>query len=445
MECNGVPVAMSTIALLVGQCGNQLGTKFLDTLYASVHSQEEARLTTFFDMDGEIPSARAVRMDMEEKVITRAEQEVKRGGKWRYPKGYKFSGRSGSGNNWAHGYVGYNRAAKESFLDILRRQVETCDRLSGFLMISGLAGGTGSGLGVAASEQVRDEFPHAPLMHQTVWPYVSGEVIVQDYNAVLTLSHLYEASDGIIVLENDQLHGICSQRLGIKDVSMNDVNKVAAHILASVWKPASRDESPFHQLVTDIPYYLCSYPAYKLLQLKTAPIIRDGSLSHTVTAWPGLLKRLYQMLITNTVVDEEIDWTAMMPTSYMSIEHAHSTAKTIQNMLFLRGKDVHQADPSMLSNPGLYADQSSSPQLHVVHDGGKFLGYDKCATLLSNSQGIISSLDHIVKRSWKMFTSHAYLHQYETHGVTRDDFKASFLQLEQVLQDYWTLGTLDST
>jgi tubulin delta len=421
---------MATVALLVGQCGNQLGTKFLDTLLSSVCSPEELRTTSFFDVDEEVPVARAVRIDMEKKVIARAEQDVQRSGVWRYPRGYECSGKSGSGNNWARGYTGFTLSAKQAFLDILRKQTEKCDLLNGFMMISGVAGGTGSGVGVAISEQIRDEFPNASLVHQSVWPYSSGEVIVQDYNAILTLSHLYEVSDGIIVLENDQLHRICTQRLDIKNTSMNDVNRVAAHILSSVWKPVCNERHPPYRLVNDIPYYLCNHPAYKLLQLKSTPIIREGSLSHTVTTWPGLLKRLCQMAITNTAVDEEINW---------ATTESDRTMKAVQNMLFLRGNGSHQADPSVLQHRALYAQQSTPPQLHFVQHRGTFLGYDKCATLLSNSQAIIHSLDHIVQRSWSMFTAHSYLHQYECHGVTRDDFMASFLTLEQVLHDYRTI------
>lgn len=54
------------------------------------------------------------------------------------------------------------------------------------------------------------------MVNQVVWPYRTGEVIVQNYNAVLTLSHLYQTADAIIVMENDELHKICSQLLGIK-------------------------------------------------------------------------------------------------------------------------------------------------------------------------------------------------------------------------------------
>ena len=42
---------------------------------------------------------------------------------------------------------------------------------------------------------------------------------VQNYNAVLTLSHLYQTADAILTLDNDSLHQICSRLMNIKNVS----------------------------------------------------------------------------------------------------------------------------------------------------------------------------------------------------------------------------------
>ena len=64
------------------------------------------------------------------------------------------------------------------------------------------------------------------MVNQVVWPYKTGEVIVQNYNAVLTLSHLYQTADAIVVMENDELHKICSQLLGIKVSSFHKVIEV---------------------------------------------------------------------------------------------------------------------------------------------------------------------------------------------------------------------------
>lgn len=63
-------------------------------------------------------------------------------------------------------------------------------------------------------------------------------MIVQNYNSVLTLAHLYRLSDAILVHENDTLHRICGQMLNIKNISFADVNTVIAQQLGGVLQPA---------------------------------------------------------------------------------------------------------------------------------------------------------------------------------------------------------------
>ncbi len=69
-----------------------------------------------------------------------------------------------------------------------------------------LAGGTGSGLGAHVVESLRDDFCHkAPMINLAVWPYSTGEVVLQNYNVLLTLNSLLSHSDGILPVYNDDL------------------------------------------------------------------------------------------------------------------------------------------------------------------------------------------------------------------------------------------------
>lgn len=68
-------------------------------------------------------------------------------------------------------------------------------------------------------------------------------MIVQNYNSVLTLAHLYRLSDAILVHENDTVHRICSQLLNIKNISFSDVNMVMAQQLGGVLQPALTADS----------------------------------------------------------------------------------------------------------------------------------------------------------------------------------------------------------
>lgn len=178
--------------------------------------------------------------------------EAKKSGQWMYPEKQQFCQKRGSGNNWAHGFKVHGSAAEESIMGMIQTEAEKCDNLSGFMTFMSLAGGTGSGVGAYITQCVKDDFPHAFLMNQVVWPYHTGEVIVQNYNAVLTLSHLYQSTDAILIMENDQLYKVCTHLLNIKTVSFRDINRVICEKLMGLLLPAVTEKYPGHHVSNNL-------------------------------------------------------------------------------------------------------------------------------------------------------------------------------------------------
>jgi tubulin delta len=193
------PIKMSVVTLQLGQCGNQVGGELFSCL-----SQEAP--TVFFrkrenkkrqGYGGSAHVARAVLVDMEPKAIEATLKRPKEDSvNWAYDEKVSFWNHSGSANNWSYGYSVHGPASSDAVLELTRRQAEHCDHLSGFHLLNSLAGGTGSGVGAYTAELLRDNFPKARMLNTVVWPYTSGDVIVQGYNSILTLSHLLRVSDG---------------------------------------------------------------------------------------------------------------------------------------------------------------------------------------------------------------------------------------------------------
>jgi tubulin delta len=178
-------------------------------------------------------------------------------------------------------------------MDKIRREVERCDRLGGFMPCLSLAGGTGSGVGAYLTECLRSEYPRSTIVNPVVWPYTSGEVIIQNYNFVLTLAKLYECSDALIIFENDQLHEICTRIMDAKKVGFDDLNGVIAHKLASVLQPAAKASTGgqanyLDEIVTE----LCANDYYKLLSLNNVPQLSQNSIEFGAFQWPGLVSYL---------------------------------------------------------------------------------------------------------------------------------------------------------
>ncbi|KAJ9526621.1 hypothetical protein QJQ45_017618, partial [Haematococcus lacustris] len=309
--------------------------------------------------------ARSVLIDMEPKVVNAVRTTAaSTGGWWAYPAKGHLCMQSGAGNNWAHGFHGYGPRVRDAALNLIRKEAEACDVLSGFLVLQSMAGGTGAGLGTYVAEALRDEYLSSHCINCCVWPYESGEVMVQSYNTLFTLSHLSEVSDGIITMDNDSLHRVCKKLYNIPRPAFSDINAVAARALACLLLPSShrspwalntspsaasssgggsgggashfgaeggaarqdkrmphgqgqassssssstqgggssRPPHPLQQqpvrLLTDLAAQLCSHPWYRLLTLRALPQVPAASVDFTTFTWPGITRRLRQMLIT---------------------------------------------------------------------------------------------------------------------------------------------------
>lgn len=471
---------MSVITVQLGQCGNQIGRQLFSTLredaLATLRPGEgrgesayfETSLERFFVADprNSNPLARAVLVDMESKVVQQSLFEASKTGKWHYDPACVYAQKRGSGNNWAKGYHHYGPRASERVLDMVQAQAEKCDCLSGFLILMSVAGGTGAGVGSYLTECIKDRYPCSTVLNQVVWPYSAGEVIVQDYNTILTFAHLQKSSDAVIVMQNDQLHKACSKLLLLKEISLSDINSVICHSLASVLQPSMRlsslrycgktdDRLLYHQcLLRDIQTQLCPLQDFKILSLKSVPQMPERSHMYSHYLWTGLLKHLRQMLVTDAPIEEGMDWSVRLDKgatheslySYRWDDPAkralHTPAgvnKSIANLVIARGNEPETADPSPFMDHALYSQWV--PQEFACSTWASrhaFNKYEKSCTLLSNSQSCVSPLDSACRKAWQMYAARAYVHQYLQNGLSDQDFLDCFVCTEQALKTYTT-------
>lgn len=61
---------------------------------------------------------------------------------------------------------------------------------------------------------------------------------------------------------------------------------------------------------------LTCHPEYKLLSVSTVPQMPSASVAYSTFSWPGMLKHLRQMLISNTKMEEGKDHSMFMKSYY---------------------------------------------------------------------------------------------------------------------------------
>ncbi|KAK9531185.1 hypothetical protein VZT92_010627 [Zoarces viviparus] len=218
-----------SVVVQVGQCGNQVGCRFWDLAlreHAHVNKKglyDEALGSFFRNVDsrerdggacavgGRIQhlKARAVLVDMEEGVVNEILQGPLREV---FDSTQLLTDVSGSGNNWAVGYLTYGSAYREQIVDKLRKAAEHCDCLQCFFLIHSMGGGTGSGLGTRVLSLLEEEFPEVSRIVSSIYPSAAeDDVVTSPYNSILAMSELTEHADCVLPIENQSLVDIVSK------------------------------------------------------------------------------------------------------------------------------------------------------------------------------------------------------------------------------------------
>jgi tubulin delta len=158
---------------------------------------------------------------------------------WNYDTDYIINKQSGSGNNWANGFFNHGPSIENMLLDKFSSLSEKFDFVDSVVLINSLAGGTGSGLGSYVSILINENFPTVNLFNASVFPHKGGEVVVNSYNTLLSISESYKVSDLMTVINNQDIFDICKEIYKFKKIGFENLNKVISRHLISTLLPVS--------------------------------------------------------------------------------------------------------------------------------------------------------------------------------------------------------------
>ncbi|XP_076249372.1 tubulin epsilon chain [Calliopsis andreniformis] len=236
--------------ILVGQCGNQIGSTFwplalyeygiqipntgtnllkiqndhiknigdlsdaFSSFFSTPDNSNNLCFKTVSDLKKAKVKARAVLIDMEDSVIG----EIKKGPlRDLFDQTCIVTNYPGSANNWAVGYYAHGTEYREKLEDSIRRTVEKCCRLHGFLITHSVGGGTGSGLGTYVLKLLADNYSNVDRLVSCVYPTVMQDVVTAPYNALLATQELIDYATCVFPVENQSLLDICNTQLNKKE------------------------------------------------------------------------------------------------------------------------------------------------------------------------------------------------------------------------------------
>ncbi|CAL7934702.1 unnamed protein product [Xylocopa violacea] len=418
------------VHLQVGQCGNNVGTKFWEVI-ADEHgltrdgrfqgdSEVQLRRANVYFAEGPndrfVPRSVLIDLDPASLDAVRC-----------CPSGSLFkpenfvAGRAGAANNWAKGYYTEGAELSDLALDRIRAEAEACDLMQGIQMVHSLGGGTGGGTAALLMTRLNEEYPDRIVKTYSVIPSPEmSDVAVEPYNAVLTLSRSIECTDQTFCIDNRAMHRICTRLLNLATATFADANRLISGCMSAV-TACFRFPGESNVDTRKLQVNLVPFPRLHFFVPGYAPLLSRSSAPYTVLSVPELTQRLFH---PNSAF-VHCDPAAGKFLAVATIFRGRMSTKTVEEqMANLRNRN----------GPCFVEWIPNNVQTAVCDVAPRGLG--QAASSISNTTAIREPFQRLTSLFDDMSRRKAYMHWYTAEGMDEIEFFDSRSMLRDLVTEY---------
>ncbi|KAI5636813.1 tubulin/FtsZ family, GTPase domain-containing protein [Phthorimaea operculella] len=413
-----------------GQCGNQIGSKFWEIIsdehgldpngmYVGENPLQLERISVYYnEANGGKYVPRAVLVDLEPGTM----DSVRSGpyGQLFRPDNFVF-GQSGAGNNWAKGHYTEGAELVDSVLDVIRKEAEGCDSLQGFQLAHSLGGGTGSGMGTLLLSKIREEFPDRIMSTFSVVPSPKvSDVVLEPYNATLSVHQLVENTDMTFCIDNEALYNICFRTLRLASPSYGDLNHLISLTMSGV-TTCLRFPGQLNADLRKLAVNMVPFPRLHFFMPGFAPLTAKNSFDYRAQSVPELMSQMFNPGNMMTACDPR-----------------HGRYLTVATIF--RGRmSMREVDDQILA----IQNKNSSYFVEWIPNNLKVAvcdvpprGLKMSATFIGNSTAIQEIFKRISEQFTAMFRRKAFLHWYTGEGMDEMEFTEAASNMADLISEY---------
>ncbi|XP_065722602.1 tubulin beta-1 chain isoform X2 [Drosophila suzukii] len=418
------------VHLQAGQCGNQIGSKFWEIIsdehgidpngyYHGESPLQRERIDVYYNEASSgkyVP--RAVLIDLEPGTMDSVRQSPM--GQLFRPDNFVY-GQSGAGNNWAKGHYTEGAELIDSVLEVLRKESEGCDCLQGFQLAHSLGGGTGSGLGTLLISKIREEYPDRIMNSFSVVPSPKvSEVVVEPYNATLSLHQLIVDTDETFCIDNEALYDICYQSLRLCSPTYEDLNHLVSVTMSGV-TTCLRFPGQLNADLRKLAVNMVPFPRLHFFMPGFAPLTAKGSQQYRALTVAELTQQMFDAKNMMTACDPR-----------------HGRYLTVA-CIFRGPMSMKEVDTQMLN----VQSKNSSYFVEWIPNNVKVAvcdipprGLKMSATFIGNSTAIQEIFKRISEQFTAMFRRKAFLHWYTGEGMDEMEFTEAESNMNDLISEY---------
>ncbi|KAJ2146402.1 Tubulin beta-2 chain [Coemansia sp. RSA 678] len=421
------------IHIQTGQCGNQIGTKFWETLAAEhsiglngvwegkpeLKNTQLDRIDVYFNQAANsryVP--RAVVVDLEPGTIDSIRQSKFRD--FFRPDNF-IHGQNGAGNVWAKGHYTEGAELVDSVLDVVRKEAENSDSLQGFQFTHSLGGGTGSGMGTLLLSKIREEYPDRMMSTFSVVPSPKvSDTVVEPYNATLSVHQLVENSDMAFCIDNEALYDICHKTLKNPNPAYDDLNALVSMVMSGV-TTSLRFPGQLNADLRKMAVNLVPFPRLHFFMVGFAPLGNPKSAAFRNVSVADLTQQMF-------------DSKNMMAASDPRHGRYLAVAAIFRGKVSTNDVEEHMLN-TQTKNSNYFVEWIPNNVKTVVCDIAPE-GMDMSATFIGNSTSIQELFRRVNDQFTAMFRRKAFLHWYTDEGMDEMEFTEAESNMNDLINEY---------
>ncbi|CAI8024664.1 Tubulin beta-2 chain [Geodia barretti] len=419
------------IHMQTGQCGNQIGSSFWETV-TEEHGISPTgafegvnpdllleRISVYFcEASGGRYVPRSIMVDLEPGTI----DSVRSGklGQLYRPDNFVF-GQSGSGNNWAKGHYTEGAEMIEVVMERVRMEAEGCDSLQGFQLTHSLGGGTGSGMGTLLISKLREEFPDRIMTSFSVIPSPKvSDTVVEPYNAMLSMHQLVENTDQTFAIDNEALYDICFRTLKLTEPTYTDLNHLISLTMSGI-TTSFRFPGQLNADLRKLSVNMVPFPRLHFFITGNSPLSSRTTVNFSAVNVPELTRQMFDPMNMMAACDPR-----------------HGRYLTAA-MVFRGRMSVREVDDQVLQ----LQNKNSSYFVEWIPNNVKTAvcdipprGLKMSGTFIGNSTSIQEIFKRIDEQFSAMFRRKAFMHWYTGEGMDEMEFTEAQSNMIDLIQEY---------
>ncbi|XP_040104756.1 tubulin alpha chain-like 3 [Oryx dammah] len=343
------------------------------------------------------------------------------------------SGKEDAANNYARGRYSVGPEILDLVLERIRKLVEHCSGLQGFLIFRSFGGGTGSGFTSLLLEQLSAEYSGKTKLEFSVYPAPRiSTAVVEPYNSILTTHPTIEHVDCTFLVDNEAIYNICLGKLDLECPSYASINRLISQAASSI-TASLRFEGILNVDLIEFQTNLVPYPRIHFPVTSFAPILSADSTHHKEPSVSDITAACFEP-------------------SHQLVRCDPCLGKYVACCLLYRGdvvpKEVNAAIAATKSRnsiqfvdwcpTGFKVGITDQPPREVP--GGDLAEVQRAVCMLSNSTAVAEAWARLGHKFDLMFAKRAFLHWYIREGMEEGEFAEAREDLAVLEKDYEEMG-----